>query len=485
MEEWLTTQHQGTTEIILLLDANEQWKDNSRIKQMANKLELHDLNTEGGYNFPDSHPCIPNRSRDTTIDFCLCTKGILDRTKYATMTPYDLYTLGDHRGLLIDINIHDILLSREVTDEVPVGRKLATNNPVATHKYLEKVKEGFKKQNIYDRAKKLYYHLTMKKKNKWEIMGTYDKLDREIFHICRKAEKECKATFNGRYQWSPALATAIKTLTYWKARKKYGHNTNGIITKLSQELGIHIDPHTDDEIQRFINEGRERLLHVQKEAVKHRKDHLEALANKYAKENSIHKANTVSELLSHESARSTFGILREKLKTTHTGQLQKVWVAYDTNGKHVKDMRNKIEVDTIDKVHNVLLTRNRTHLGQAAPTPFAKGSWADRLKWDGTGDIGRDILSGSLLNKEEFSRIVQLYFESLTKTRFSGGLHITKQPTLSLEEYKKFWKKARRDGHIAIRPSRRTLQSSNPERDNSERTQINVTHTISNSNGTT
>ncbi len=67
--------------------------DDARIKQMAINLDLQDLNTAGGYNFPASHLCITNRSRDTTIDFCLCTRGILESIKYTTMTPYDLYTL--------------------------------------------------------------------------------------------------------------------------------------------------------------------------------------------------------------------------------------------------------------------------------------------------------------------------------------------------------------------------------------------------------
>ena len=444
MEEWIQLQQNENTEILLLLDANERWKEQARIKQMANNLELKELLSDGGYDLPASHPCITNRSRDTTIDFCLCSQGILDSIKYATRTPFDLYTLGDHRGLLIDINIKNILLSLTESEESVVGRKLATNNPAATNKYLEIVMKGFKKQNIYDRAGKLYHQWSTKKRNRWDTMTKYDTLDREIFHICRKAEKECRVTVNGRYQWSPALASAIKTLTYWKARKKYGYNATGIVKKLSQELNIQIDPKTDDEIQRHINESREKLIQIQTDAVRYRQDHLEELANQYAKENNLHKANAISELISHESVRKTFGILREKLKPTNRGQLSKVWVAKNRKGEYVKDMENKLEFSTEDEVHTVLLRRNSQHLGQAAQTPFASGEWNSRLKWDGTGTMGIDILNGTILNQEKFGRTVQLYFESLTKTRFSGGLKLTK-PHLSLEEYKRFWRKKREE----------------------------------------
>ena len=380
MEEWIQKHQKDHAEIILVLDANEQWTDNARIRQMAINLGLLNISTEGGYKFPATHPCITNRSRDTTIDYCLCTARIMESIEYATLTPYDLYTLGDHRGLLLDINITNILSALDERKSSAISRKLATNNPAATKKYLEAVERGFKKQNIYARVGKMYQQWSAKKKDRWATMRTYDILDREIFYICLKAEKKCRVKASGKYMWSPALSEAIKTLSYWKARKKYGLQDNGIIKKLSEELGIHIDPKTEDEIQAHINESRDKLNCIQKDNVRYRQQHLEELANRYAKENNLQKATAISELITHESVRLTFGILREKLKPNYTGQLQKVWVAYDTNGKYTKDMETKTEVATEEDVHAILLRRNQKHLGQAAGTPFAHGNWAKKLK---------------------------------------------------------------------------------------------------------
>ena len=54
--------------------------------------------------------------------------------------------------------------------------------------------------------------------------------------------------------------------------------------------------------------------------------------------------------------------------------------------------------------------------------------------------MGKEILSGDILNKHKFDRTVQLYFESLHKTKMARSLKIIK-PSLGLEEYTSFWKK--------------------------------------------
>ncbi len=411
MEEWVTKKKTPQMEILLVLDANKQWTDNAKIKNMASNLQLLNLNTDGGYQLPGSHPCITNQNRNTTIDYCLCTQKVLESTKYVTLTPYDLSTLGDHRGLLVDIDVHSILSNLDKKMMSGSGRKLTTTNPSAVTKYLELVDNGFQKQNIYDRVQKLSYQWGTKRKTKWDTMKTYEILDGEIFHICKKAERGCTKTYSGRYQWSPRLVNAIKTLAYWKARLKY-NTVNKLIQKLGMESGVSYDHQSDNDIRKNILQSRESLREIQSKDIQHRRDHLEAIANTYAVENNVSKANAISELISHESIRSTFSLLKEKLKQNNTGQLNKVWVAYDEDGHYVKDSKNKIEVEDPEDIHNMILKRNRKHLGQAKKTPFATGQWAKELNWDGTGDMGSDILSGSILNTEIFSSTAQLYFES-------------------------------------------------------------------------
>ena len=70
-------------------------------------------------------------------------------------------------------------------------------------------------------------------------------------------------------------------------------------------------------------------------------------------------------------------------------------------------------IKDVDKIHNQLLKQNTKQLTQAKNTPLATGELADALKWDGTGDLGRDILSGDILNKKtrEHYSIIFLEFK--------------------------------------------------------------------------
>ena len=136
--EWTKEKRHSNMEIILMLDANEKWGNNSKIKQMADTLDLHNPFNEIMQEDPITHPNFSDIHRSTTIDFCLVSTKVIDQIKYITMTPYDLQTLGDHRGMIIDVNIKKLLAVDSNTLENTAGRKLSTGNPQSVQKYLKK-----------------------------------------------------------------------------------------------------------------------------------------------------------------------------------------------------------------------------------------------------------------------------------------------------------------------------------------------------------
>ena len=156
-------------EIILLLDANEKWGPQSQIKKIANNLQLYnvlgDEQTAGNI----THPCITNPERGTTIDSCLVSKTTVNHIIYVILTPYDLHTLGDHRGIIIDIDI--ITLLNVINDNLSIasGRKLCSDDSTSEKRYLKKVTNSFQKQNIYKRAKKLMYQTATYQKNQQQL----------------------------------------------------------------------------------------------------------------------------------------------------------------------------------------------------------------------------------------------------------------------------------------------------------------------------
>ena len=86
-----------------------------------------------------------------------------------------------------------------------------------------------------------------------------------------------------------------------------------------------------------------------------------------------------------------------------------------------------------DKIHAELLRRNAAHLNQAAKTSFASGTLGRGLKWDGTGRLAEDILTGEVLQKTRYSSAMQLYLESLKMNDLSR-MNIVK-PVISYKEY--------------------------------------------------
>ena len=437
LETWLGQEKFVGMEILLMLDANEQWMEGSGITSLASARNLANINEI--YNIKPTHPNILHPSRSTTIDYCLCSEGVLNAITYVSSAPYDLETLGDHRGIIIDLDIGTLLGKVKISTHLS-HRKLKMNDPYALDKYLTRVQECFEKQNIVKRAERLYKRVRNGHTDMAQIMKSYNQLDKEVFGICNKSEHKCRPTIAGRYEWSPNLAQGIKQLSYWRKRLKSSAN-DLVVQKLGLELQIPYIPLPKEVILQKIQESQQALSEVQTNARKYRQQHLSDLAEKYSRQHNLSQSTAITELLSHEESRQIFGEIKSKLKPFHRSQLKQLWISIDENGNYSKDSSTKEIISDPEKIHKALLSRNANHLTQASTTPFARGDLKKKLKWDGTGTLADEILSGNILQQKQYSRAMQLYLESLQSNTLSQ-MHIVK-PVLSFEEYKSFWKKKR------------------------------------------
>ncbi len=358
-------------------------------------MNLHSINE--AFQLKPTHPNIIYPSRSTTIDFCLGIAKILENITYAGSTPYDLDVLGDHRGIIIDLDIYHLLGKMERSTQIS-HRKLVLSNPKAIDNYIEHVTTRFEKQNIKKRAMKLYKRVHCGHTDIGNMMLQYDKLDREVFGICTKAEKLCRPTIAGRYEWSPKLAHGIKTLSYWRHRFKHSTETP-VIKKLGKDLNILYTDLSQTTIYQQVNDSYVKLKNIQKEARENRQQHLSDLAHKYARQHNMSKNTAIMELLSHEESRHVFSELRSRLKPVHRGQLKQLWVSMDEHGNYSKNPESRTQISETNQIHKALLKRNSNHLSQASSTPFAKGKFSKGLKWDGTGKLSDDILSGEILQE--------------------------------------------------------------------------------------
>ena len=435
LTSWLHEYRTAQMELLICLDANEQWGEGTGISQLATEFQLINMNKE--LDLPESHPNIANLSRSTNIDFCLGSVKLWENVSFGASTPYDLEILGDHRGVLIDIKMDALFRGDTTIDEIKT-RNLVTSNPRSMKKYLDLVENKFQKQNLYERCQKLIKRVYQGQTDLTNIMQHYEKIDQEVHGICSTAERKCKPKWAGQYEWSPDLAQAIKRVSYWRYRLQHTEET--VVTKkLGKELSIPYVALSRDLIHQQIQKSKQNLQEVQTNARQYRQDHLTELAQQYAKQNKITPQLAITELLAHEDVKSTFKQLRNHMKPVIGGQLAKLWISVDDNGNYVKDTSRKTVKSTGQQIHDALLQRNAVHLQQATATPFAHGNLKHRLKWDGTGKLGREILTGEVLNHQVFNRAMQLYLESI-KVQDLTRMNIIR-PTLSLEDYYKFWKK--------------------------------------------
>lgn len=128
LEQWLGQEKFGGMELLLMLDANEQWSDGSGINRLTSACNLANINEL--YQLKPTHPNIIHPSWSTTIDYCVCSGGVLDAISYASSTPYDLDTLGGHQGIIIDLVIGGLL--GQVKNSMHLShRKLMLNDPYA------------------------------------------------------------------------------------------------------------------------------------------------------------------------------------------------------------------------------------------------------------------------------------------------------------------------------------------------------------------
>ena len=221
-------------------------------------MDLYNVNKE--FQLPATHPHIANFSRSTTIDYCLYSPRVLENIVYMGSTPYDLEVLGDHCGIIVDINIEGLLGMTQQEDELQ-QRKLVTNHPGAVKKYLVTVEEKLTKQNIYQRCQKLLNRVLAGHTDYASIMRQYEALDGEIFGICKKAEQYCQPALVGKHDWSPALVVAIKQIRYWRYCLRVEEET--IITKrMGEELNIKYEKLSKSVLQMMVNLSRDKLTEI-------------------------------------------------------------------------------------------------------------------------------------------------------------------------------------------------------------------------------
>ena len=438
LEKWLLPKMINGEEVLIALDANEEWSQAAKIKTFASKLGLINIAKKIHDDLPPSRP-----QSNKTIDFILGTEILLDSVKYLSMTPYDLENLGDHRGIIIDLD-SKTLFGCDTNQKVKMPqRKLKTNDITACEKYLEMLEDKFAYHNVFERTRKLALDMHDHGNMNRYMIRQYEALHTDIYRSCRYAEAKCKRSGNSDYYWSPKLEKAIETQRYWRLRLSRAQIQSPPTFQMKTYQKKHCiqDEFKDlDSIKDKMKEATEELRQVQEKSTEHRVDFLQRLAQKYSDENNTPVEKAIKAILSHEEDREVWKSIKTKLNKFDKSQLDKIWIdakrGYSTTKK-----RNKVEINSTEEMHKKLLARNKRHLQQASVTPFTKGELSKMLGPDGSTEACDDILNGMWVPPEHCEEIIKTYVSALATDKHTRENEL--ETKITTEDYHSFWSKKR------------------------------------------
>ena len=123
LTKWMQPKIEAGEEILLAMDANEEWKNSSAFMKFSQNNGLYNIANSMYDELPPTKP-----SSGNTIDFLLGTKNVLVGVEAMGMVPYNLNVLGDHRGMSMDLNFTDLLGNSQADKQSCQKRKLKSKD---------------------------------------------------------------------------------------------------------------------------------------------------------------------------------------------------------------------------------------------------------------------------------------------------------------------------------------------------------------------
>ena len=120
---------------------------------------------------------------------------------------------SDHRALFIDVDEGRLFSAKGQDLFTQTGRVLHSKNKLHVKNYLTLVNKHLAAHNIVERCSRLREMALVKGSEAAKL--EVDKIDKEVTNAVLHAEKKV-ANKNYGYGWSPQLALAGRTVTFWR-----------------------------------------------------------------------------------------------------------------------------------------------------------------------------------------------------------------------------------------------------------------------------
>jgi hypothetical protein len=260
---------------------------------------------------PDVTPPTTYQRSNNRLDYIFITSALTPALKATGFLPFNIPFLTDHGALFANFDKTILFMGNHDNPLDQTQRKLIANNPACRDKYVEILSTLFDDHKIVEKVNKLHGQVSTDLIPLAEAITQYEKLDAQITEFMLNAEKRCRRSTCG-HVWSIKLATAARTVRYWKMRKSDQLNQrdhDNYLLQLGDDLNIPYIIKTVDQIASHLTTARKHLKQVQGKAAQIRDEYLEEMATQLSKQQNTNIATIFKNIRHREEVKHSFKLL--------------------------------------------------------------------------------------------------------------------------------------------------------------------------------
>lgn len=303
ISQW--NKHHHSSSIIVMLDSNEDVKDNGQFQDFIHKTQLVDVVKVKNPIHAATRPTY-NRSKNR-LDYILVSQDLLSSIVQAGHHDFhELIQSTDHRGVYMSIKTEALFDSAEIDPTHLAHRRLQLHRRDVVNSYIAYLTEIYNNNKFWERTVDIVFKLKPphNQETHHQLIKSFDNLDKERQQYMLAAERKSGiAPKTDMYEWSPLLEKVGRTYIYWKARRhleKLDLRIPSSLLEIQHELNILSTCNLGTYITAKLQMAKKELKKVQKKASAHRDKYLHELADHYASIRDSTKERELRQIIRNE-----------------------------------------------------------------------------------------------------------------------------------------------------------------------------------------
>ncbi len=432
LASFITTRRDAGEAILLLGDMNGDIRHPS-LQTFMTGIDLHELILS---RYPDLPPPATfkrgERFGKTPIDGAWATDDV---TISAASWRAAEHSPGDHRALVLDINLTDCIGEPRYSIVRPPGRRLNSSLPVTRIKYITALQQHADNHNLTAKLDRLFVMASTPSTSRQTLLLALESFDKVKSEGMKHAEKHCRQLNMGLLQFSPELNLWRKRRLLWKLvlRRHLGHAINAkYINRLARSchilhpLGLTMEQartnyHSADNMYSWLKPKHDLL----------RTEFLASRLIDPSLSAAHHKA--IGRLVSLEALRDTYRRIRA-IRNASAGRSISAVEFTTPTGTAVATSRTAVEA--------TLSASLQKRFTRARGSPFLQPPLASLVGDFGTGSAAQEILAGTFTCPPGLDEHTRLFIEALQFPSVEAR-HSTISLLLRPEDFIAHWRHAK------------------------------------------